>query len=299
MPVCKANFATAVRLLGSEHASFIALKATAQDRIEEYWKVRTEFYLDALNAKALELLLEGKSLQDLDLTELLMEHYFAVNEAAISTAQSEQDLIVRRSRLAKPPKADIPKSFRKLREMYDIWRTKGWVPKRQKELAERIKKAYVKKAQDVWRRYTGDFREGKVADKQEALQVIKKGVRGVYSRAKMIVETETTNYYNETRKEVYDQSSAVTHYLFLAIRDQATTKWCTERVVDGKRGRHGLVYAKEDTLTKKETPAIHWNCRSEMVPLTPYNPSHKRLIEDESKHRRSHHCHPLPKGWTK
>lgn len=164
------------------------------------------------------------------------------------------------------------------------------MPARQKEIAEKIKKAYIKKVQSVWVKYGEEFRSGITAETTEAVRQIKEGADVVYSRAKMIVETETTYYYNKSRRTVYDESPDVTHYLFVSVRDHATTKWC--------KTRHGLVYKKGDPLLDKETPPIHWNCRSEILPLTWHNPAHRKLIEDLSRRRRNNTCEPLPPGWT-
>lgn len=43
----------------------------------------------------------------------------------------------------------------------------------------------------------------------------------------------------------------------------------------------------------------HWNCRSEITPLVKYNPSHRKLIADETRRRENVRCEPLPKGWNK
>ena len=301
MPVCRKNIPKAVKLLGKDHTRLLIKFAAQQDRLEEESKAALKGWFHELNAYAVNQLLEGKSLEDIDFEEFFMRHFYTASRLAIETAREEQSRItIADAKLSKaPPKAVIPRTLHDLQRLWDMWRTRGQLPKRQKTFADRIKKAYVKKCQDVWRKYTEEFREGVVADKAEALKVIQKASEGVYSRAKMIVETETTNYYNQTRKEIYDSTPVVTHYLFLAIRDQATTKWCTDQVRDGKRGRHGLVYEKDDELTKKETPACHWNCRSEMVPLTPFNPRHRKLIDNKKAYRRNNNCHPLPQGWNK
>lgn len=303
MAINKQNLIKAARLLGAKHARFIALQARKQDKFESEWEVRSEAEVKKVHQKCIEKLLETGDLnsikKDVNFRDMVFQHYFYSVAAAMGVAESELEFLKDPNvRMSAPPKVQIPKTLETLRRMWDEYQKKGKMPARQKDLAEKIKQQYLKKVADVWRKYSEPFRSGDVFNQEAAKTKFEEAAKVTQSRAKTIVNTETTNYYNETRRTIYDQSDAITHYLFLAIRDQATTKWCSEHKVDGKRGRHGLVYKKGDPLTQKETPAIHWNCRSEMVPLTPFNPRHRKLIEDEKMHRRNNVCHPLPKGWT-
>lgn len=301
MTICKENLKKAVRLIGPDHTRLLVRFAGVQDSLEFRWRKRIKKYINKVDLYVADHLFKyGRLPADIDFSDLIMDHYFEVNKIAITTADEELEFLEpKEKRLAsKPPAMKVPKTLGKLQETYDAFRKHRDMPKRQKAFAEKIKEAYIKKCQTVWQQFTDSFRAGEVFDKEEAVKVIKSASKGVASRTNTIVETETTNYYNNVRRDLYDKSNVVSHYLFLAIRDQATTKWCSDKVVDGKRGRHGLVYKKGDDLTDKETPAVHWNCRSEFVPLTPYNPRHKKLIEDDKLQRRNNTCHPLPKGWS-
>jgi SPP1 gp7 family putative phage head morphogenesis protein len=237
-------------------------------------------------------------LDDKIFERFVFANYIQTVVNAVDSTEREAEIILSSKLTKRPPKAILPGSLARIRELYDLYRKTGRLPKRIKDAAKRIKDQYLRKTQSAWRKYSYEYREGDVATQERVIQKIKDAANTAQARAKTIVRTETTNYYNQTRREIYDRSDAVTHYLFLAIRDQATTKWCTDRTVDGKRGRHGLVYRKDDPLTEKETPACHWNCRSEMVPLIPLNPRHKILIEDDKIQRRNNTCAPLPKGWV-
>jgi hypothetical protein len=42
----------------------------------------------------------------------------------------------------------------------------------------------------------------------------------------------------------------------------------------------------------------HPNCRSEILPLMPLNPKHKKLIDNESMWRQNNSPVPLIKGWN-
>jgi len=226
--------------------------------------------------------------------EFILKHYFEVVGSAAESATEELQVIDKEKRMAKPR---IPRSLAEVRKIYDRWRRTGVMPKGLNQQAKKIQSKYLDKVQKVWRRYSEDYRAGEDSTKEQVIVKIRDAADVATSRAKVIVRTETTNYYNATRTEIYDQVDGVWGYLFLAIRDQGTTKWCTDRVRGGKRGRHGLVYKKDHPLTKKERPSCHWYCRSEFTPLTIYNPRHLKLIEDLSLRRENNICHPLPEGW--
>lgn len=223
--------------------------------------------------------------------DFFIEHAFSVMKEAIIQVESEQDLDkaskVKLSR--KPPQVSVPKSLKELMKLWDRWRKTGDAPKRALVIAKALAHDTINKIQNVWQRSSEEFRSGDDADKEKVVKRVRKALNANYARAKMIVETETTFYYNQVRKDFYDESEDVTHYLFVAIRDQRTTQWC--------RTRHGLVYAKDDPILEIETPPIHWNCRSELLPLTPENPKHKLLIDAKSNARRNHSPTPLPKNW--
>lgn len=170
-------------------------------------------------------------------------------------------------------------------------RVKKSTLKRNEALAKKVKKQYLDRCKSVFEQVSQDFRSGKVYDKKEIVKVLTNASDGAKARGKMIVETETTRYYNQARKSYYDRSDDVTHYLFLAILDTATTEWC--------KTRHKLVYTKGEAVTTQETPPVHWNCRSEMTPLTPLNPRHKAIIDNARNLRDNRNPAPLPKGWNK
>lgn len=258
--------------------------AKTQEKLELKWKRKLNTVFDDLVTDLTrQFQYTGKiDFDKIDFTKFYVEHSIDIMKNAISGAKpaAKQKLI---------NESKLPKNIKDLMKLWDQWR-KGKIPVRQKSMANRVKKAYIKKLKDIFRKKGVDFIEGKHYDTQEVKSYIQEAANTTHSRAKMITETETTRYYNETRRKIYDSSGDVTHYLFMSIRDHATTKWC--------KTRNGLVYSKDDPLLKKETPPIHWNCRSEILPLTPLNQKHKALIYDPSKLRLNHTCEPLPKGWN-
>lgn len=283
---------------------FKRLKKTAQEahRIEKKYEAE----MDKIFAKAEEKIakaLEGgkKFPKDIDFEEIIMEHAFHTAKAGFVTAETENPKREKRDlkRLAKKKakarhsikKGQLPRSLSGLMNMWDKWKKKEIkTPSRQAILAKELKKKYLEKTQGAFEKYSRDFRSGKSSDKASIIKKIKDRSRATFARAKTILETETTKYYNQARRDYYDGSDDVTHYLFVPIRDMATTKWC--------KSRRLLVYKKGSKHLDNETPPIHWNCRSELLPLTPLNPKHKKLIDDKSRRRENRRPAPLPPGWN-
>lgn len=261
------------------------------DSIEVKWNNKFRAYLNKLEHRVLESLMSGGKIpSDFDFNQIVVDHYFDSSLEGIRVASLDAKY-GEPTRLAKKlPK----KKFREVKDLFkqwEKWRTEGKIPAKQKKIADGIKRKYLEKLQEVWDQYGESFRSGKDFDTDKFKKAVKDATNVTESRAKTIIQTETTSGFNQARREIYDQSPDVTHYLFLAIRDAATTAWCSTRT--------GLVYKKGDPLTDKETPAIHWNCRSEMLPLSPLNPRHQKLIENDKLNRRNNTCEPLPKGWVK
>jgi SPP1 gp7 family putative phage head morphogenesis protein len=235
-----------VSLLGARAASDAVHLAKAQDKVEAKWRRRMELEIKRVTEELLDNASKtGRmNFSEVDFRSIVMEQSFDVQQIAIRSTKVRPT--VRAERLAGPPKTAIPKSLRALREQWDLWRRKGKMPPRQRQIAEKLKKAYIEKVQSVWRKYSEEFRSGQTASQTEAVRNIYEGASVAYSRAKMIVETETTYYYNKARRDIFDESPDVTHYMFVALRDQATTDWC--------KTRQGLIYKKGDPLLDKETP---------------------------------------------
>lgn len=285
MPVLNENVRLLSELLSADEAREAVRMAKAVDREEAKWRVKLEdFYRDL--SKKISTHLESTLELPTDFSEF--DEFFLLHALGIQGFTLEQ---VEKTKLAKkPPVGKLPDNLEDLRRLWDLYRTRKKLPPRVKAVVDGIKKAYIKKCQSVWREASDDLLAGKVSPKSVAEKVVEAAAKTTKARAKMIVDTETTYYYNKARTDLYDKSDDITHYLFMAIRDHRTTKWC--------RTRHGLVYAKDDArYYPREKPPAHFGCRSEILPLSPLNPRHKALIDDPYKLRRNHKCEPLPKGW--
>ncbi len=281
-----------INLLSPRDQARLRAGAKAAQQVERRFTLRISDTFRELEEQTIQALLRGEPPPaDFDFETLLLENSFAAMLAAFETQPRVP------SRFATPttgkgPGFKIPSNPRELRIWWDKVR-KGKAPRRIQSLATRIKAAYLQKVQELWVEHGEAFRRGDEWTQAKVRTEVKRAVAVGKQRGNMIVATETTCYYNQARRSYYDQQPTVTHYLYVAVRDKRTTKWCKPRV-----GRDGIVYTKDSEFLKRETPPTHYNCRSELLPLSPFNPNHKKLIEDKSRRRENRSPAPLLPGWN-
>lgn len=276
------------KILDSHECDYILLSAYRTQKLEINGVNRVNRFYDKLDKKIIDQLIEiGRvNSKEINFDDIIVNYIFKVVFASINDSKRFPAL-PKISRLARPK---IPLKLSDLLKQWDLWRKKKIVPKQLKTHVKNLKESYLKKIHNIWSKSSEDFRSGDPVQKEEIITRVREELKTERSRAANIVQTETTKYYNNVRRKVFDESEEVTHYLFLSIRDKRTTAWC--------KTRHGIVFEKGTKLLEENTPAIHWNCRSEITPLTPFNPKHKKLIDDSSRKPSNNKLKPLPHGWS-
>lgn len=279
------------KLFGKEIADDIWRLSKKTDRLETIWAAKMRRNIEATTTRVLQASFEKGELDTsaVDFTLILMRHAQASLEDGITSADRSERRIAKLS--SAPPDSRIPRTLEQLRKWWDRYR-KGKVPKRQADLAKKLAREYLDRLHKAWAKHSEPFLAGDTFDNTAASSAIRQEAGVTKSRADMIVATETTYNFNKARREIFDQSPDVTHYFFAAIRDHRTTKWCATR--------DGLVYTKGTPLLEQETPPIHWQCRSDILPLSPKNPYHMKLIDQLSRRREVARPapEPLSKEWT-
>jgi SPP1 gp7 family putative phage head morphogenesis protein len=305
-------------VLGKEDIRRLKNSAKVAQRVENKWSRRLEDEILTASRQAADAVSAGADPVVPDFERLLIEHWFESHMAGFKEAEGNveepkdsklmADLWIRMGRR--------PRTLKDIMRAYDLWRRGLFKPRKAVREAKDLKRRYLDAVKRAWKRYSGEFREGDVATQDEVREKVRDAAKTTTSRAQTIVRTETTRYYNQARIDVYDKAPDITHYLFLAVRDKATTPWCCRGAwhgdpsrrksmekaygsLAGYVGRSGLVYTKGAAITIRERPPCHWNCRSEFLPLNRFNPAHRRLIADESIRRENVKCYPLPRGWNK
>jgi SPP1 gp7 family putative phage head morphogenesis protein len=263
--------------------------AKAAQKVEHRGFKKVDEILEELEQQCVDAIMQGKQEPpDVNFLPMLLETVYQAMQAGLDT---EPRLPPNTIKMAAMPvkRVKLPSNPKELRLWWDLVRHVH-PPKNLQVLAKKIKTAYIRKANSIWSQVSSDFREGKVWNQEIVKEKIKTIFAVPRARARVIVATETTRYYNQVRINYYDKVDVVTHYLFIAIRDHRTTPWC--------KTRQGLVYEKKSDLFRKEKPPTHYNCRSEITPLSPFNPEHKKLINDKSIQRENRKPVPLMKGWN-
>lgn len=286
MPICSIARRQLVELFGSAEALTVLRRAERQDSLESHWRqLMSAHFHDQIDLVMAYAKKHGKlSFVGVDFEDFLMQHKYSVVQAGIVSTRDPGR--VQYSKLSRDPAG---MSLAALQRWWDAYRKSGKADPKIQERAKEIKTRLENAMRAAWKIASYEFLEGKDATKDDAIDYIRREAQIPFPRAKSIVETATTDHYNSARRQVYDQSPDVTHYLSMSIRDHRTTEWCKDR--------HGLVYDKKDPITDEEQPARHPYCRSEYLPLTPQNPRHLALINDLSRARRMNVCKPLLPGW--
>lgn len=253
--------------------------------------------MEAVMHKAVGHILEGFEKTGHYLEPSLMD-MFGVSEnfyrdvtiAAFHSCQEEAGHSVRVKHLSAPRAAiGIPKRFRKLETALDDRRYWGKTMKRSKALTDRLRKQYQRKLRVQFEKLMPLILDGEISP-EEAKKRMVEVWRTSESRVETIFRTETTNYFGKASVNFFEDSPDIIGFLFDSIRDSARTEIC--------RSRHGLVYRPGSELLRKNTPSLHFNCRSNLIALA-NTPDNRRLLEDPARDPSKRKVADLPSGWRK
>lgn len=304
--------------LAAEDVRRIEDNARIAEALERRWLDRADRLFGEINRRVLDALEQSGELPsswawlEQELGAFLLEHELVTTETAARTITPAEY-----ARLQRP--MTWPTKMDRIRELWDRWRRTGSLPGRTKKQAAAVKVLYIRRVQAMWQNYGRQFIQGRprivdkdgrdinrvnrdrtdkrgnvwnpdAFDRDGAARAIELEAKVSRARARTIVETETTRYYNDTRKTFYSAVESVIGFLFVAVRDHATTKWC--------RSRNGVVFIKGTDLLHKNTPPCHYNCRSELLPLSRLNPAHRKLLEDASRRAENNNLAPLLPHWN-
>src|SRR6185369_13186171 len=201
-------------------------------QLEQRWKSKFDALFNSLIEDVLDTIEEHGELRihnDLAdrIGELLLEHELETVVAATTTITPAEYV-----RAAKGDDKKWPTDLARIRALWDQWRHTGRLPGRTQKQAEAIKTLYIRRVQQAWQRHGQDFTQGnRVAgrhakevepvngisdngraivwnpsafDRDAARAAIEKAFAVPKQRAKTIVETETTRYYNTVRINTYN-----------------------------------------------------------------------------------------------
>ena len=217
--------------------------------------------------------------------------YFHIVEQSWYATQEEKNAQKGKKRLAlKDAPIGLP---RDLKSMEKIFRDKRYWPKilkRSKTLTERLRKSYLQKLRRKFKDLWPQLSSGTLGPK-EAKAKMMQAWDASKSRVETIFRTETTTYFAKVQTNFFQSDPEIIGFLFDSVRDIARTDIC--------KSRHGMIYRKEYTgihSISYNTPSLHFNCRSELIPLA-NTPENQKMVDDPKRDPRKHITVPLPKGW--
>jgi SPP1 gp7 family putative phage head morphogenesis protein len=162
--------------------------------------------------------------------------------------------------------------------------------KRSRALSERMKKQYLQKLKRKFNKIVPMLTRGEISPADAKKEMM--NVWGASkSRVETIFRTETTNYFGKVQVNFFQDDDEIIGFLFDSNIDSSITDIC--------RSRHGMIFTKEHTGKNSlayNTPALHYNCRSHLIPLA-NTPENRKLLEDVSRDPSKHKLAELPDDW--
>lgn len=214
---------------------------------------------------------------------------FYKNVLAIAIQCSKSTKSMQRSttkHLARLPYG-LPRNLKGLEQLFRDKRYWPKVMKRSKLLTERLRKSYLLKLKKRFDKVIPKVLSNEMTPNEAKAEMLD-GWRATKDRVETIYRTETTNYFARTQVAFFENDEDIIGYLFDSIRDSGTTEIC--------RKRHGLVYRPGTKELRENMPALHYKCRSHLIPLA-NTPENRKLLNDPSRDPRNRSVPPLPKGW--
>jgi SPP1 gp7 family putative phage head morphogenesis protein len=215
--------------------------------------------------------------------------YVGVIEEAYYACKDEKQAQKGKKKLAKGPKG-IPRDLENLHQVFQDKKYFKAIMKRSRALSERMKKQYLQKLKRKFNKIVPMLTRGEISPVDAKKEMM--NVWGASkSRVETIFRTETTNYFGKVQVNFFQDDDEIIGFLFDSNIDSSITDIC--------RSRHGMIFTKEHTGKNSlayNTPALHYNCRSHLIPLA-NTPENRKLLEDVSRDPSKHKLAELPDDW--
>jgi SPP1 gp7 family putative phage head morphogenesis protein len=155
----------------------------------------------------------------------------------------------------------IPKDLTGLEKIFRDKRRWPLIMKRSVAIVNRVRTQYLGLLQKKFQILVPQFRSGEVTPDQVKEELMKVW-QARKARVELIFRTETSTYFGKTQVAFYNSDPDIIGFLFDSVRDTGRTEIC--------RARHGLIFTKEhkgELSLSRNTPALHYNCRSHLIAL--------------------------------
>jgi SPP1 gp7 family putative phage head morphogenesis protein len=182
----------------------------------------------------------------------------------------------------------IPNRLPPLVKFFSSKRMWPTMQRRGRIIVGKLQKAYFKKLDRKFAEIGPALQRGEISP-EEVKKELREAWKATKSRVETIFQTETTNYFNKVQVSFFNDDEDIIGFLFQSNRDSSTTDIC--------RKRDGLIYRPGTQLLKENTPACHWRCRSELIPLA-NTPQNLKMFKDTNRDPNKRRVPPLPPGWV-
>jgi SPP1 gp7 family putative phage head morphogenesis protein len=225
---------------------------------------------------------------------LAMEKYYksiitnAFYSAQLAKHMQAEAMQSSKKKLAAKLPWGIPNKLGSLVKFFADKRQWTAVQKRAHKIVSGLRRTYFKKLDRKFNQIGPQLQNGEKSP-EDVKKELRKSWKATKSRVENIFRTETTNYYNRVQVSYFDGDEDIIGFLFQATGDSSTTSIC--------KARHGLVYRPGTEALMKNRPALHYNCRSELIPLA-NTPGNNKLLKDPRRDPSKRRVPPLPPGWV-
>jgi SPP1 gp7 family putative phage head morphogenesis protein len=227
-----------------------------------------------------------------DTKEALEEFYRSVVRVAIESSENDPVMRAKKKRLS-GTRFGIPKKVRDFSGIFKDQKYWGRILKRAGRIAVGINNRFMKKVNRVFDEIREPVRAGQLTY-EEAREMVDKSWESSKSQVETIFRTETTNYFAQVQVEYFRGNDEIIGFMFDSVSDTSRTDVC--------KSRHGLIYRPDETRRELtvayNTPALHYNCRSHLLPVI-NSPEDRKMLEDPARDPARVRVAPLPPSWPR
>lgn len=222
----------------------------------------------------------------------------SLNEVFVHSEEFYRDIVVsaykcvEKTKSMQNPEKKLALGLPKGKALDKILKDKKYfkqIMKRSAKMSKKLRDAYLKKIRKQYEKIVPLLESGEISPR-EAKQEMLKAWQATKPRVETIFRTETTNYFAKSQTNFYKDDEDIIGFMFDSVRDTSRTEVC--------RSRHGIIYRPNTSLLEKNTPALHYNCRSHLIPLA-NTKENRKLLSDPQRDPAKRKVEPLPIGWRK
>lgn len=266
-----------------------------QDALVERFLSYFDGYFNGLADSLIEKFHASRSLPkmpiNIEIHHIIESFMLSSVHAGFATAREEDPTMTdgKKAHLAKSPKANLPRDAKSLNDLFKDKKAFQRFMRRSGKLSDGLRRAYLERLTKKFQEVMPKILEAEITPAQAKAEM--RGAWGATrSRASTIFRTETTKYFAQAQISYYKDNPKIIGFLYDTIRDSRRTSVC--------KSRHGVIFRPGTNLLKQNTPPLHYNCRSHIIPLAD-TAANRRMLADPSRDPTLIFLVPIPSDWRK